>query len=435
MAPFGKKVLKAGHKPRSSSESTAHDERQIAVWIGQEDKIVCGLTKHTSAAEVVQVLLENHKATAMEGYFIFEDKPGEYYIVEKWRGCERILPPFTKLWKLWKAWGKEQINLRFVLVKTDAFLGVPTWRMPESKVTPCSDRNHYDYCPTHYIKSLPLDKQKRTVKKTFRKLAKIKKDLHLQDANSVETLMDMIVSQDHTIKQQMRRMHELDKEIEAHEHLKRAVNNGEKYVHDMYLRAFDYSSANLRKSKKSFSSGNKKRRKDTALEEQLIHHQRLIGQLAAEIEHEISSLCEEQNCDKILFSEEGMEKMEEFNLETVKDKLGDSLQVGLRLHTLINNVQKDIKYRDTLLLSKETDCKKLEKDLQSLHIRDESKPLHSFKSYCTTMDYTSVTNPSEMNELTSKFSILNTHDTDSDTGISSTHSQDGEYFLAKNEIR
>ncbi|XP_063301236.1 ras association domain-containing protein 9 isoform X2 [Pelobates fuscus] len=401
-----------------------HEERQIVVWTGQEEKIVCGLTKRTTSADVVQALLDNHKATASNSSFILGDKHREYCIVEKWRGFERILPPYTKIWKLWKAWGKEKVNLTFVLVKADTFLGIPIWRMSEAKVIPSSEKNNLDYCSTHYVKSLPFDKQKRIVKKAFRKLAKIKKEIDFTDANNAETLIHIIVSQDNTIKQQIWRMHEIDKEIEAseaHPHLRKVEDSGMNDVHNCDLKTFDSSTTNC-SPKKVFPLEKKTKQKKLELDEQLIYHQKLIDRLSAEIEEEISSLCKKQNGDGIIFSKEGRKKLDEFNLESVKDELEDSLQVGLKLHTMFNSVQKDIKYNDSLLLSKQKEYKHLEEDLKSLSITVETSPLH-FTPYLAERDHM-VHSSKAKNDFTMKLSSLKTHDTDSDTGISSTHSQD-----------
>ena len=103
------------------------EEKEIVVWVCQEEKIVCGLTKRTTSADVIQALLEEHETTFGEKRFLL-GKPSDYCIIEKWRGSERVLPPLTRILKLWKAWGDEQPNMQFVLVKADAFLPVPLWR-------------------------------------------------------------------------------------------------------------------------------------------------------------------------------------------------------------------------------------------------------------------------------------------------------------------
>ena len=45
-----------------------------------------------------------------------------YCVVEKWRGFERTLPNKTEILRLWSAWGDEQENVRFVVVKNEASL-------------------------------------------------------------------------------------------------------------------------------------------------------------------------------------------------------------------------------------------------------------------------------------------------------------------------
>uniref|UniRef100_A0A4W6EEP8 Ras-associating domain-containing protein n=1 Tax=Lates calcarifer TaxID=8187 RepID=A0A4W6EEP8_LATCA len=74
-------------------------EGKLSVWVCREEKLVSGLTKRTTCADVV-------KGTS------------------KWRGFERILPNKTKILRLWSAWGDEQENVRFVLVKNEASLTV-----------------------------------------------------------------------------------------------------------------------------------------------------------------------------------------------------------------------------------------------------------------------------------------------------------------------
>ena len=76
------------------------EEKEIVVWVCQEEKIVCGLTKRTTSADVIQALLEEHETTFGEKRFLL-GKPSDYCIIEKWRGSERVLPPLTRILKLW----------------------------------------------------------------------------------------------------------------------------------------------------------------------------------------------------------------------------------------------------------------------------------------------------------------------------------------------
>uniref|UniRef100_A0A8D2LIK2 Ras-associating domain-containing protein n=1 Tax=Varanus komodoensis TaxID=61221 RepID=A0A8D2LIK2_VARKO len=90
------------------------EEKQISVWICQEEKLISGLSKRTTCSDVVRVLLDDRG--------MLSGPPHSYCIVEKWRGFERILPNKTKILRLWAAWGDEQENVRFVLVRSEASL-------------------------------------------------------------------------------------------------------------------------------------------------------------------------------------------------------------------------------------------------------------------------------------------------------------------------
>uniref|UniRef100_A0A8D2N9U1 Ras association domain family member 10 n=1 Tax=Zonotrichia albicollis TaxID=44394 RepID=A0A8D2N9U1_ZONAL len=84
---------------------------KISVWICQEEKLISGLSRRTTCSDVVR------PAGGM-----LSGPPHSYCIVEKWRGFERILPNKTKILRLWVAWGDEQENVRFVLVRSEASL-------------------------------------------------------------------------------------------------------------------------------------------------------------------------------------------------------------------------------------------------------------------------------------------------------------------------
>uniref|UniRef100_A0A8C5GXZ7 Ras-associating domain-containing protein n=1 Tax=Gouania willdenowi TaxID=441366 RepID=A0A8C5GXZ7_GOUWI len=99
---------------------------KISVWVCREEKLVLGLSKRTTCADVVQVLLEDQNSE--HGLSVSQS----YCIVEKWRGFERILPNQTKIFRLWLAWAEQQKNVKFVLVKSDASLESHGARSAES---------------------------------------------------------------------------------------------------------------------------------------------------------------------------------------------------------------------------------------------------------------------------------------------------------------
>ncbi|XP_029452937.1 ras association domain-containing protein 9 isoform X2 [Rhinatrema bivittatum] len=409
------------------------DEKEIVVWVCQEEKIVFGLTKHTSCAEVVEALIEEHQITHRGKRFLL-GRPSDYCIVEKWRGFERALPPPTKILKLWKAWGKEQPNLNFVLVKSDAFLPFPMWRTAEAKIVQNLGRQK-EHSPAHYVKTLPVDKQKRVVRKAFRKLAKIKQDVASQDRDKMETLVHLIISQDHTIHQQINRMKELDVDIERCEamlHLDRIENEGEYYVQNAYL--LNCSNCSNKEMITPCSQNKKLENLDkndgtSQVDEQLTQHTMLIESLSAEIEKEIQSICRERNAEEMQMEGKSPDESENSDLESIKFELDKSMKSGLQLYTYYNCLQKDLKHSDLVLQKKANEYDVLVEEFHSLHIVDKSDYRH-----CLSDEEQAIgrgATGSNVGVCNSSFRITNLdiNDTDSDTGISSTHSQDSENAL------
>lgn len=394
------------------------------VWVCQEEKIVCGLTKRTTSADVIQALLEEHEATFGEKRFLL-GKPNDYCIIEKWRGSERVLPPLTRILKLWKSWGDEQSNMQFVLVKADAFFPVPLWRTAEAKLVQNTEKL-WELSPANYMKTLPPDKQKRIVRKTFRKLAKIKQDTVSQDRDNMETLVHLIISQDHTIHQQVQRMKELDLEIEKCEakfHLDRVENNGENYVQDAYLMStFSEVEQKLDSQPEENQTLEDLSESDgiVQLEERLTYYRMLIDKLSVEIEEEVKSVCFGISEDP-----EGAAsgELENPNLDSVKCDLEQSMKAGLKIHSHLSGIQKEIKYSDSLLQMKAKEYELLAKELNSLHIskKDECHVKEN-RGAESEVPCTSEEAPPFTQKVINGYA----NDTDSDTGISSNHSQDSE---------
>ncbi|EMP36825.1 Ras association domain-containing protein 10 [Chelonia mydas] len=123
------------------------EERKISVWLCQEEKLISGLSRRTTCSDVVRVLLEDNSllqqlaALQESGGGMLSGPPESYCIVEKWRGFERILPNKTKILRLWAAWGDEQENVRFVLVRSEASLPNTGPRSAEARVVLSKERH------------------------------------------------------------------------------------------------------------------------------------------------------------------------------------------------------------------------------------------------------------------------------------------------------
>ncbi|KAM6435969.1 ras association domain-containing protein 9 [Liasis olivaceus] len=424
MAPFGRNLLKTRHKNRSPVKEMDSGEREIIVWVCQEEKIVSGLTKRTTCMQVVEALLEEHQATFAEKRFLF-GQPKDYCIIEKWRGSERVLPPLTKMLRLWKAWGEEQPNLHFVLVKADAFPPLPLWRTSEAKIVPNLE-THWDISPANYMKMLPVDKQKRILRKTFRKLAKLKQEGVLQERDNIETLIHLILSQDHTIHQQINRMKELDMEIEECEakfHLDQLESDGENYVQESYLMpSFSNSEQQMEMPHSNQQESSSKCDGILQVEEGLKHHKLMIEKLSAEIEQEVKET--EKNGD-LGIEDASKGEVENSDVESVKNELERSMKDALRIHSQLNCIQQELKYRDLMLQKKEKEYELLVEELSGFHAKDKNE------SRCPTSEEKTEDNETGTNnfpgtDLLHKMTNLDINDTDSDTGISSAHSQDSE---------
>lgn len=397
-------------------------EKEIVVWVCQEEKIVSGLTKYTTCAEVVQALLEDNNATVGDKKPLL-GTPTEYCIVEKWRGFERILPPQTRIWRLWRVWGEEQPNIHFILVKADAFMPFPAWRTAEAKLVKNKDRQTVKR-PVHYIKSLPMEKQKRTVKKAFRKLAKMKQESLLQDRNNMETLLHLIISQDHTIQQQIQRMRELDVEIEACEskiHKSRTEIEGENYVRNTYLLDTSLDACNGDPADPKREDGLSEADVVLLLEDQLRSYYELIEKLSTDIDMETRSTYPDAK-DMPHLSSAYDNEQEDTCPEALLKEIEKSRKDTLALYTQLNAVQDQLKQNASSLEMKTKEYDQLLEQINSVHISDTSSPgpflTENESKKCNT------SNADASYNFIQKSSGVDANDTDSDTGISSTHSQD-----------
>ncbi|XP_028673085.1 ras association domain-containing protein 9 [Erpetoichthys calabaricus] len=412
MAPFGKNFLKSRLKNRTAKKEVESVGKEIQVWVSQEEKVVSGLTRYTTCADVINALLEDQKASSGDKRVSFGDSK-QYCLIERWRGFERALPPLTRMTKLLRTWGQEKTFVQFVLVKTDAYVRNAAWMSSETNLTAAKEKR-WDQGPAQYMKSLPVHKQKKMVRKAFRKLEKMKHEPVQQDKNNMESLIQLVISQDLTIRQQIRKMRELDIAIEKNElevcmgWTESAEENTDKETcyseqpGDYQLQEYIYTNDGV-----------------LQLEEELEQHKQLIKVLTNEIEEEIKSIClkDFDDTEKAAGNSE-WEYKDDTSVEGLKDELEDSMKKGLAVHMNLLEIQKQLQYNEVIMQSKMRECELLAGQLSTLHIADNVDHLCSlsFKD----MKKGSV----GQNRLPKTMSKTDVNDTDSDTGISSTHSQD-----------
>ncbi|TRY54517.1 hypothetical protein DNTS_033387 [Danionella cerebrum] len=413
------------------------EESKISVWVCREEKLVSGLSKRTTCADVVKVLLEDQN---FQQGAVLSGPAHSYCIVEKWRGFERTLPNKTKVLRLWNAWGEEQENVRFVLVRSDASLPNSGPRSAEARVVPSKDNP----AASRNTMTFSQEKQRRIVRKAFRKLDKInrRKEETPRDrpsAEKMETLVHLIISQDHTLRQQVQRIKELDSEIERIEskvHFDRMKIHGVNYVQETYLQD---QGARQDASAAQFEEYASRCEQVIQLEEELTEREALVEILTGEIQEELNhrwmrrrkaelsskdaesagdeaALAVTSAPEKPLLTDTELQVEE----ERIKTQLDTNLYVGLRLNSDLEAVKNDLDLSQELLDAKDRELREL---LENIHRLNEPEgilgPDEGDAEGVPCAESVWVEQARGMSKTCG-------NDDDSDTGLSSMHSQDSD---------
>uniref|UniRef100_A0A8C6S5C2 Ras association domain family member 9 n=1 Tax=Neogobius melanostomus TaxID=47308 RepID=A0A8C6S5C2_9GOBI len=358
--------------------------KEIQVTVCGEEKVVCGVTKHTTCLDMVQRQIHGD--------------PKDFCLVERWKGFERALPPLTRILRLWCAWGDQRPSVQFVLFKTSDFVAQqpPTTK----KLAKSRGARPKRYEQNRAPHSLPTEKQKRVVRKAFRKLEKLHEENKTSHGSEeIDRMVQLILNQDHTIREQIQRMRTLDSEIERVEvhyrqdDLEGQACGGWSFDIEEQLDRFLYTSDGVEQ-----------------LESQVQMHHQLISKLSEEIDAELREDSEKEasrdpRTDDGTYAEE---------LERLQCEIKRTLFAGVSLQNQVAEMDKQLRYFDATLVMKDEECWQLASQLNSLQIADSSEETsNSSASPCSVLQAVKLKdNPLELT------------DTDSDTGISSTHSQD-----------
>lgn len=476
------------------------EDKKISVWICQEEKLISGLSRRTTCSDVVRVLLEDSKqrrrrrqggppqlASLQEcGGGVLSGAPQSYCIVEKWRGFERILPNKTKILRLWAAWGDEQENVRFVLVRSEASLPNAGPRSAEARVVPSKESpgQHGVGAAARTGLALSQERQRRVVRKAFRKLAKINKrrgQPQLEEppakeapaAERMETLVHLVLSQDHTLRQQVKRLRDLDREIDRYEakvHFDRVQRHGANYVQDTYLVGGDEpelleppegdpEAAGALAEEKAAAGGGEldeyaRRCEQVAkLQAQWRQQEALIEQLAGEIQEELNERWMKRRREELAAAKGSHASLSETDCNTteligggelhveqerVKTQLSTSLYIGLRLSTDLKSVRTDLEFAQRAWADKESELQHLLDTLQALDVEEAEEEGGSDRDEAPTqalqlLEGGGLPDPAPItSEVWGEQAARDLckdcedNDEDSDTGLSSMHSQDSD---------
>lgn len=464
------------------------DDGKISVWVCREEKLVSGLTRRTTCADVVKVLLEDQNLQQGASAAMLSGSPQSYCMVEKWRGFERILPNKTRILRLWNAWGEEQENVRFVLVKNEASLPNNGPRSAEARVVQSRDSSGQSgaskgavrTCWSAAATNLSQEKQRRIVRKAFRKLDKMNKKKEqtvCKDKEAVEkmeTLVHLVISQDHTIRQQIQRIKELDREIERCEakvHLDRIKRHGVNYVQDTYM--VDSSAADAAVSsdckrkverqarcsaEAQFEEYARRCEEVVRLQEELTEREALVECITGEIQEELNQrwmkrrreergaqAVKDADCvteevrlavSAVSCSEPDVESFSENELameeERIKTQLDTSLYIGLRLKTDLDAIREDLDLSLELWESKESELLDLLAKVETMEIERASQKLSDeVEGELGAENHEAVPIAAEkcsgwVEQARGLSKVCNANDEDSDTGLSSMHSQDSD---------
>ncbi|KAM6980200.1 ras association domain-containing protein 10 [Aplochiton taeniatus] len=446
------------------------EESKISVWVCREEKLVSGLSKRTTCADVIKVLLEDQNLQQCVSAAMLSGSPQSYCVVEKWRGFERILPNKTKILRLWSAWGEEQENVRFVLVKNEASLGNHGPRSAEARVVLSKESPCVTKGTARTGMAFSPEKQRRIVRKAFRKLDKINRkraqavSKDASSAEKMETLVHLVISQDHTIRQQIQRIKELDREIERYEakvHFDRMKTHGINYVQDTYLVDANPDAFSPREGEKpssaeavaQFEAYARQCEEVVKLQEELAEHEALMDTITVEIQEELNQRWMKRRQEE-LSSKDGEAHSEEnivrvltvkssdtdtlapdvdtpsenemlMEEERIKTQLDASLYIGLRLNTDLEAIRNDLNLTQEIWGAKEKEIRDLLEKVNSLDVEDGT-PSEDKSSNTVVTDPVMGTKSEWVEQARGLAKTCNANDEDSDTGLSSMHSQDSD---------
>lgn len=413
------------------------------MFVCREEKLVFGLSKRTTCADVVKVLLEDQNL--QRGTGVLSGCANSYCIVEKWRGFERILPDGTKMLRLWDAWGDEQRNVKFVLVRAEASMADRRARSAEARVvlskhSPCVSGG----AAPSTVRAISPEKQRRVVRKAFRKLEKInkkdkkKKKKAQNDASSVEkmeTLAHLVISQDLTVRQQIQRIAELDSEIESCEakvHFDRMKRHGINYVQETYLVEADCrpegaerrSAANLAELEEYVGLLEGLVR----LQEQLSGKEALLEIISVQMQEELDRRWmqrrrESERTAALLSPQEDAAAGKQLLLEaeTLRTELDASSYIGLHLSSDLGAVRSDLELAEQI-------CAAMEEEISDLMDVLETDGTSGAEEGCS-QQVEDQRGGAWVEALALSKHVDTVNDDDSDTGLSSLHSHDSDNLL------
>lgn len=372
---------------------------------------------------MVQALLEDHK-TIPESKRLLHGEPKEFCLLERWKGFERALPPLTRILRLWNAWGDERPFIQFVLVKTCEF--VPKRASKSKKLK----SKRWEQGPVQYTRNLPVERQKRMVKKAFRKLERMQKAESSEGSEEIDRMVQLIISQDYTIRQQLHQIQELDLELNlAEQQLRESClpDSGLTECANSQMLSLSVFQCEDQLQEYLYTSDG-----IAQLDLQVLRHQEIINKLSRDIDLELRKAVCTMDTEEVEGATaaspavafdpiSALSSAESLELNTLRSELEARMKAGVFLHNQSQDLEKELQHNTTLLQSRNQEYQQLIAQLSSMQLEDCSESPNSLYLKSPVRPSVSQKNTGTLRQ---KLPPSDVTDTDSDTGISSTHSQD-----------
>ncbi|KAI8499674.1 Ras association (RalGDS AF-6) domain (N-terminal) member [Branchiostoma belcheri] len=420
----------------------------LRVWVDGEERTVSGISKRTTCGDVVKAM--------MAEYGLVENGHS-YMLFERWRDCERTLPVDCRIMRVWKAWGSEQENVKFSLRKYRPTKAAAFEALHMNKV-----KRSHSVSKKEKHKSLRHAKRTHTAKTAadVRPKATEQQPSTEKTFGTLEELVQIVVKQQNKIEEQLRRIQATDSEIERLEtriHMARVKLNGTNYVQDTYL-------AGLEDSDLSDASSHSERAEELErlmlayihtcedifrLQEHISLEETRIEDLSMVIQDELSFL--ETNDGETRAPDWGKDSMGQDEPKHTADpsecKPDHLLQEVIRQTcTLESNIDltqhqreemrfldRELSLRDKLIRAKHSLVQELYKELEELEAEDGE----THGSTAPKQDLDAIPESKELDLVEANTLIpqqgkgdsspkgsTGSYENDSDTGLSSLHSQD-----------
>ncbi|XP_056134732.1 ras association domain-containing protein 10 [Lampris incognitus] len=336
------------------------EESKISVWVS-------GLT--TTCTDVVKVPQEERKTAGLSSC-----------VVQTWGGLRSIIPDNTQVLRLRSARGEQRDDFRFLLLRHDAPLQSDAVRSAEARVVlsqagPCVPRGF-----PGATGGPAADRQRRLIREAFTKMEKMNRKraqvASRNTADKMETLVHLVISQDHTIGQQIHRIKDLDAEIERCEtnvHSDRMKRHGLNYVQDTYLTDGVHDGPSRRGGGgEQFLS--QRCEEVLKLQEELMEPQVLVDSMAVEIQEEPN---QRWMTDRLqLEAEQSVDNQLLQDGDRIRTQLDTRLYTGLRLDTGVEATRSGLKLTREIVGTKGREVRDLLEKVNTLDVGLEDGAAH-----------------------------------------------------------